>query len=177
MASSSNTSSPQRSTGCTPIWPSLNLPSAMSSSTWRLSGGRYKSKFPGYTAANKSYLSCVRENLSVSSGMIWEFDTSRQDLWRNFKMTELLCSTFTYRSVVYTFLHLQYLQSYISFQFYAYICPCSQPLCGKVVDLNSSVRALSSACVFCVRVGFLQFLQTNFQSLRRCNYRSPQHVI
>lgn len=106
MASSSNTSSPQRSTGCIPIWPSMNLPSAMSSSTWRPSGGQYTSQFTGYTAANNSCPSCISENLPVWSGMIWGFDTSHQDLWRNFKMTELLCSTFTYRSVVNTFQHL-----------------------------------------------------------------------
>lgn len=51
--------------------------------------------------------SCVWENVFFClfvffwSGTIWGFDTSRQISWRNFKMTELRCCTFTFRSVEY----------------------------------------------------------------------------
>lgn len=140
MASSSNTSSPQRSTGCIPIWPSLNLPSAMSSSTWRPSGGWYMPQFTGYTAANNSYPCCIRENLPVWPGMIWGFDTSHQDLWRNFKMTKLLCSTFTYRSVVNTIQHL------IT---ELYICQPLHEGCGFESQCSGLVY---SPCIFCVCV-------------------------
>lgn len=94
-ASSSNTWSPQRNTGCTRTSPCLNSHCATSSSTSRLSGGQYCREWS--TSTHKYGKVTVT---FVRADMIWGSDTSRLTSWRNSKMTEPRCCTFTSRSVM-----------------------------------------------------------------------------